>query len=52
MRRAVDVPAPELSIVVQMGRMSVIYQLWTIDSACRFVYRETTSAVGYARHGG
>jgi len=49
----VEVPAPELSVVVQMGRMSVTYQLWTIDSSCRFVYHETSSAtVGYARYGG
>lgn len=49
-RRAVEVPAPEVTIVVQMGRMSVTYQLWTIDQHMRFVFRETGSAIGFKRY--
>lgn len=49
-RRAVNVPAPELVIVVQMGRMSITYQLWTIDHTTQFIYRETSAQVGVARY--
>jgi len=48
-RKLVDVPAPELTIVVQMGRMSVTYQLWSVDGATRLVYRETGSQIGFRR---
>jgi hypothetical protein len=49
LRRVVDVPAPELWINVQIGRLLVTYQLWTIDQALRLVFYETGSAVGFRR---
>ena len=48
-RRVVEVPAPELHIVVQMGRLSVNYQLWTIDQTLRLVFYETGAQIGF-RH--
>ena len=48
-RRVVEVPAPELTVIVQMGRLSVTYQLWTIDGALRLVFYETGSQVGFRR---
>jgi len=50
LRRVVEVPAPELYVVVQMGRLSVSYQLWTIDQALRLVFYETAAQVAVSRY--
>ena len=50
MRRLVEVPSPELAIIVQMGRLSVAYQLWSIDHNERLIYRETSSQVAVNRY--
>jgi len=50
LRRVVEVPAPELYVVVQMGRLSVSYQLWTIDQALRLVFYEMAAQVAVSRY--